>query len=138
MAASKVQLNVTGVQFATTSITRVTSFSPDTGGSLIKFKGDADIYPVIIACADIEPTCSITTADIGTIQGISPGANGTIVATMNDATGATGGAINWTLANAVFRTHSPTQGHAQFGSTTAHFDLFSSDGITSPISFTRS
>ena len=37
------------------AITRVTNASVGQGGNLIKFKGDTDVYPTIIAMVDQEP-----------------------------------------------------------------------------------
>ena len=55
MAATKAQINWSSVSWNSTSITRVTNVSIGQGGSLIKFKGDTDVYPTIIAAVDIEP-----------------------------------------------------------------------------------
>jgi hypothetical protein len=138
MSATKAQINWTGVEFASTNITRVTNASVGQGGQLIKFKGDVDNYPTIIANVDNEPHASITTADVGTMMGFSPGTTGTLVATLNDAKLAAGGAVNFTLINAVFENADTQAQHAQFGSVTGTWQCFSSDGSTNPLSFTRS
>jgi len=108
------------------------------GGTLVKFKGDTNIYPVVIANADNEPTVSITSGDVGTLYGIAIGATGTITGTLNDALQASGGAINFTVSNAVFRGPSMSAQHAAFASATGNWDCFSSDGTMSPIGITRS
>jgi hypothetical protein len=138
MSATKAQINWTGVSFASTSITRVTNASVGLGGNLIKFKGDTDQYPTIVAMVDQEPHMSITTADVGTMMGFMPGAVGTLVATLNDAKLATGGAVNFTLINAVFENADTQAQHAQFGSVTGTWQCYSTDGVTNPLSFTRS
>jgi hypothetical protein len=138
MAATKAQINWTGVEFNSTSITRVTNASIGQGGQLIKFKGDTDIYPTIIANVDNEPHASITTADVGTMMGFIPGTSATLTATLNDAKGAVGGAVVFTLANAVFENADTQAQHAQFGSVTGTWQCYSSDGATNPLSFTRS
>jgi hypothetical protein len=138
MSATGLQLNWSSVTFGATPITRITSLDINPGGTLIKFKGDANIYPVVVANADNEPTVAITSGDVGTLYGFSIGAQGTITATLLDAKQASGGAINFTCINCVFRGPSMNASHAQFASASANFDLFSSDGTTSPISFTRS
>ena len=102
MSATKAQINWTGVEFNSVNITRVTNASIGQGGQLIKFKGDTDIYPTIIANVDNEPHASITTADVGTMMGFVPGTSATLTATLNDAKSVAGGAVNFTLANAVF------------------------------------
>lgn len=138
MAATKLQLNVTGVAFGATNITNVTSFVPDPGGSLIAFSGDDDRYPVVVANAMNTPRITITTGDIGVLAGIAVGTVATITATYKDALRAVGGDINWTIVNAVYGNFTPSQSHGQFASATGHWESFSADGQTSPISFTRS
>jgi hypothetical protein len=137
MAATKAQINWASVAFGSTAITRVTNASIGQGGTLIKFQGDTDIYPTIIANADTEPHCSITTADVGTMMGFGPGQSGSVTATLKDSKSASGGDVNFTLSNAVFE-NADTQGqHAQFASVTGTWQAYSSDGSTNPLSFTR-
>jgi hypothetical protein len=138
MSATKAQINWSSVSFASTAITRVTNASVGQGGNLIKFKGDTDNFPTIIAMVDQEPHISITTADVGTMMGFVPGAVGSVLMTLNDAKSATGGAVNFTAANAVFENADTQAQHAQFGSVTGTWQCYSSDGSTNPLSFTRS
>lgn len=141
MAATKAQINFSattwGVSPSPTPLTRVTSVSVGQGGSLIKFKGDTDLYPTIIANVDNEPNISITTADIGTLMGFTPGNVGTFSTTLNDAKLAMNGAVVFTMINAVFETADSQAQHAQFGSVTASWQGFSSDGSTPPLSLAR-
>lgn len=138
MAATKLQLNVTNVAFGATPITKVTSFVPDPGGSLITFAGDDDRYPTVVANSMNTPRISITTGDVGTLAGIAVGSQGTITGTYKDALRQSGGDINWTIINCVYGNFTPSQSHGQFASATGHWESFSQDGQTSPISFTRS
>jgi hypothetical protein len=137
MSATKAQINWTAVAHGSTAITRVTNATFGQGGNLIKFKGDTDLYPTIIANVDNEPHASITTADVGTLMGINPGTTATLNATLNDAKGATGGAVVFALANAVFENADTTGQHAQFATVTGTWQAFSADGSTNPLSFTR-
>jgi hypothetical protein len=137
MSATKAQINWSTVSFASTAITRVTNASVGQGGNLIKFKGDTDVFPTIIAMVDQEPHASITTADVGTMMGFIPGAAGTLLATLKDSKGASGGDVLFTLANAVFENADTQAQHAQFGSVTGTWQAYSSDGSTNPLSFTR-
>jgi hypothetical protein len=137
MSATKAQINWTSVSFNSTNITRVTNASIGQGGSLIKFKGDTDLYPTIIANVDNEPHASITTADVGTMMGFSPGTAATLNATLEDAKGQSGGAVVFTLVNAVFENADTQAQHAQFGSVTGTWQCFSTDGSTNPLSFSR-
>ncbi len=137
MAATKAQINWAAVQFGSTAITRVTNCATGQGGSLIKFKGDTDIYPTIIANVDNEPHFSITSADVGVMWGFNPGAGGTLVATMKDAKGAGGGDVIFTMVNAVFENAEVSGQHAQFGTVTGTWQAFSSDGQTAPLTIAR-
>jgi hypothetical protein len=137
MSATKAQINWTAVQFASANITRVTNASVGQGGTLIKFKGDTDLYPTVIANVDNEPHFSITSADVGNLMNFSPGATGTLTATLNDAKAAVGGAVVFTMINAVFENADTQAQHAQFGSVTGTWQAFSTDGSTNPLSFTR-
>lgn len=137
MSATKAQINWTAVSHGSTNLTRVTNAMFGQGGSLIKFKGDTDQYPTIIANVHNEPHASITTADVGTLMGIPPGTTATLNATLNDAKAATGGAVVFALANAVFENADTQAQHAQFATVTGTWQAFSSDGSTNPLSFTR-
>lgn len=137
MAATRAQLNWANVSFGSTSITRVTNGSFSQGGKLLKFSGDTDVFTTIIANVSNEPSASFTTADVGTIMGIAPGTTNTLSATLNDAKGATGGAVVFTLINAVFENADTTAAHAQLGSVIGTWQAYSSDGVTSPLSFAR-
>ena len=137
MAISKANINWTAVSHGSTAITRVTAGSFGQGGSLIKFKGDVDNYPTIIAAVDNEPHASFTTADVGTLFGIVPGTTGTLIATLNDAKLVSLGAVAFAMSNAVFENADAQGQHAQFASVTGTWQAFSSDGSTNPLAFTR-
>ena len=142
MAATKTQINWTAVSWNSTLITRVTAGMFGRGGRLIKFKGDTDIYPSVVANVDNEPHASFTTADVGTIMGFIPGTGETgglgLAATLNDANAQVGGAVNFTLANAVFENADTNAQHAQFATVTGTWQAYASDGQTNPLTFTRS
>jgi hypothetical protein len=138
MSATKANVNWTGVSHGSTTITRVTNASFGWGGRLIKFKGDTDLYPTIIVAPDQEPHASVTTADVGTVMSIAVGTTATLAATLNDAKSAVGGAVIFTMANAVFENADASAAHAQFGSITATWQAYSSDGSTNPLTISRS
>jgi len=137
MAATRANINWAAVSFNSVPITRVTVGAFSQGGKLVTFKGDVDLYHTVIANVTNEPRASFTTADVGTMMGFSPGTTGTLNATLNDAKGATGGAVVFTMINAVFETADTHAKHAQFGTVTGTWQAFSSDGVTNPLSFTR-
>jgi hypothetical protein len=137
MSTTRAQINWATVTFGATAITRITTGGFGQGGKLLKFKGDTDAYSTIIANVNNEPNATFTTADVGTMMGIAPGSVNTLSATLNDAKGATGGAVVFSMINAVFENADTTAQHAQFGSVTGTWQAFSSDGLTNPLSFTR-
>jgi hypothetical protein len=137
MSATRAQINWASVTFGSTAITRITTGGFGHGGKLLRFKGDTDMYSTVIANVTNEPSATFTTADVGTMMGIAPGTTNTLSATLNDAKGATGGAVVFTMINAVFENADTTAQHAQFGTVTGTWQAFSSDGATNPLSFTR-
>ena len=109
------------------------------GGKLIEFAGDNNRYPVVIANNINRPAVlDHDSSDVATLMAIAPGTSGTIQATQVDALQAMGGAINWTLNNAVHENTDDTGQWGQFATGTATFLAYSSDGTTNPLSFTRS
>ena len=85
---------------------------------------------------DNEPSATFTSGDVASLQQFAPGTVGTLTGTLKDANLQSGGDIVYTAVNAVFRTVTMTAPHAQFASATANWDMYSSDGVTNPISYT--
>jgi hypothetical protein len=137
MSATRAQINWASVSFGSTAISRITTGGFGQGGKLLRFKGDTDMYSTIIANVNNEPNATFTTADVGALMGIAPGSTNTLTATLNDAKGATGGAVVFSMINAVFENADTSAQHGQFGTVTGTWQAFSSDGITNPLSFTR-
>jgi len=137
MAISKAQINWTACEFGSTPFARVTAGMFGQGGQLIKFKGDTDLYPSIIANVANEPHASFTSADVGTFWGFTPGTSGTLTATLNDAKAVALGAVVFTLSNAVFENADANAQHAQFGTVTGTWQAYASDGLTNPMVITR-
>lgn len=140
MAATKRQMNWAPVTFTPSggtamTATGVTNVSVTAGGSLVKFAGDGDHYNTTVVNDMNDPSIKITTADEAWAMGIAPGTRGTLVVTHKDAKLGTGGNITFTLSNAVAM--DPTAGgqHKQIGSSDITFFAESTDGVTSPLSF---
>lgn len=131
MSATGVQMNWTSVSYASTSITRVTSITFDAGGEIEEFEGDNNIYPVVIARKIFRPSCNIVSGDAASLFGL--GGPGTILATQPDAFGATGGAINWSMLNAVHVNTTDSGSWGTMATATATFRAYSSDGTTPPL-----
>ena len=107
------------------------------GGSLLKFKGDTDILPSIIALVDLEPHASFGSADVGTFMGLVPGVAATLSAILVDAKAATGGNCVFSLANAVYENADGSAAQSQWSAVTATWQAFASDGLTPPLTLTR-
>lgn len=135
MAISKLQANWSPVTFSGNPITMVTNVGIDQGGQVDTFKADADLYDVIAARLTSRPTCSITSGDEATMMALS--GNGIITANHNDALKVTAGAVLYTITTAAFENCNASGAHAAFGSSTATFKTFTSDGTTNPIAITR-
>jgi hypothetical protein len=116
----------------------IDNVSIDYGGQLEKYAGGADVYNTTVVNGMNEPSVSIDSTDPAQWAALSIGTTGTLTATWNDAKLATGGAIVYTLINAVVEKNSAQGAHAKMGTASIGFSLYSSDGTTSPISFTRS
>lgn len=137
MAATKLQLNWTGVAHGSTNLTRITSINFAQGGTLLDYAGDNDKFPTVIVNGVAKPTASVTSSDPAALMGIAPGTTASLSATHKDAKLATGGDILYVLANAVAQNATATGAFNQFGSATGAFQSYSSDGSTNPLSFTR-
>lgn len=136
MSATGVNLNWTNVEFASTTLTRVTQLTFSQGGEAIAFNGDNDRYDSVIARNVSRPSCSMTSGDVATLMSLD--GVGTITAEQLDALGAVGGNVNWTLNNAVHITSDDSGSWGAFASATAQFRAFAADGQTNPLSLTRS
>jgi hypothetical protein len=140
MAASKRQMNWTGVGFtptggSATSYTGVKSVKIDSGGSLAKFAGDGDRYNTTSVNDFNEPTVEVEAADIVALEANPVGIVGTLTATWNDAKNGTGaGAITFTFSNAQVASINVSGKHRDFGMGSVKFELFAPDGVTNPIS----
>jgi hypothetical protein len=140
MAASKLNANWSAVSHGLNTITRVTTAAFSRGGALMSFSADGDRYPTAIVNLMSKPTASVTTADVGlAFDGTKfpVGADAALSATLNDAKGASGGSVIFTLANAVLENVQGNGQHGQFASATLNFQAYSSDGTTSPLSIAR-
>ncbi len=119
-------------------INRVQSVGFDPGSQLIPYSGDGDRYPVGLFNLSNQPSAVVVSNNIGALLSIPPGTVGTLVATLNDARNgalADGGAITFTLDNAVVQNAPTSARHAQIADGSVTFLAFSSDGVTSPFSY---
>lgn len=138
MSATNLQLNWTGVTHGATAIGFVTSVMFSRGGELIEYAGDNARYPQVIANNMNRPRASVTAGDVVSLMNILPGTLGDLVAVQHDALEQVGGGINWTLAGAILENVEDTGAFSQFASATATYRAGAADGITNPLTFTRS
>lgn len=137
MSATGAQINWSTVTFASAPLKRITTGGFGLGGQLLKFKGDTDIYPSIIAMVGQDPTITFGSADVGTFASLVPGTSGTLSGIMVDAKAQTGGNVVVTGSNAVFETADAQGAHAAWSGVTASWQLYASDGLTPPLVLTR-
>jgi hypothetical protein len=137
MAATKLQANWIGVMMGATAITHVNSVQFRQGGSIEMYSADGDHYPTIAMNLMNKPTATVVSGDIAGLQGFAVGTQGTFTATHKDAKLQTGGDIVYTMVNAIVADVDATGAHAQVGSATMTLQATSVDGVTNPISFTR-
>ena len=137
MAATRLQANWTAVSLGTTSITKVTQVTFSQGGSLATYSADGDHFPTVIVNLMNNPSASVTSGDEATLMAIAPGTVGVFSATHKDASSAVGGDVLYVLANAVAQNVQASGQHGAFGTATLNMLAYSSDGVTSPLSFTR-
>lgn len=140
MAATKRQMNWAPVGFTPTAgalstATGVTQVAINIGGSLVKFSGDGDRFPTTIVNDFNDPSMAITSADLNWLLSIPPGTRGIATATHKDAKLATGGAMTYTLANAICESPQAGGQHRQIGSGSITFFAESADGTTNPLSY---
>jgi len=141
MAATKRQLNWSNVTFTpasgtATTATGVTSVAIDSGGNLLKFSGDGDLYATLVVCDYNEPRADVGLADEAWALGIPTGTVGAFTATHKDAKGASGGGIVFALSPAVAEKPKASGQHRQIGVAGIGFVGASTDGVTNPLSFT--
>jgi hypothetical protein len=137
MPITNLQFNWSAVTFNSTTLIKITQGHFNQGGQLLGFSGDTDIFPTTIINSMNNPTAGFTSGNIAQFQGISPGTTGTLSATLNDAKAQTGGAIVYSLINATFQSADASASHGAYGTVTGTWLASSSDGQTSPLSFTR-
>lgn len=137
MPATGVQANWTGVQFASSTIKRVTQVRFDRGGQLTEFAGDVDLFPSLLVSLSQRPSASVTSADVAALMTFVGGASGNFQATHKDAAGAAGGDIIYTMTGAVVENVSSDGAHGQLGTATLTLRASAPDGVTNPLTFTR-
>jgi hypothetical protein len=118
------------------AITGVQSVKISGGADFIRRSGDADRFPTTIINHFNEPSMAISADDHLALLTITPGSRGTVTATHKDAKLATSGNIVYSLANATPGSPDLGGGHKQISEASIMFWGESSDGTTSPLSYT--
>ncbi len=140
MAATGLQMFWSAVGFTIstvlTTLTKITDVAIDYGTEITGFAGDADRYNTTLVNSMNNPKVTVSSGNISQLLALV-GAVGSFTATHNDAKGATGGGIVYTLINAVCGNVSTSGAHGEYGNSSLEIWSYSSDGVTSPLSFTR-
>ncbi len=138
MAASKAQANWTGVSFNSSPLTRITNVSFDRGGTLTPVQGDTDVYPSLLVSLGQNPSASVTSLDPAALMAIQPGTVGSFTATHKDAAKQSGGDIVYVMASAVVENVSTAGQYQAIGTGNLTLKAYAADGVTNPLTFTRS
>ncbi len=119
-----------------TTITGITGLSIAENAELIRASGDGDYIDTLAVVPSISPSVVIETNEPALLKAVAAGTIGSLVFTLNDARNAAvtgGGALIYTVSNAVFQPGTFAAHHRQFGTNTHTFGTFSSDGTTHPV-----
>jgi hypothetical protein len=117
----------------------VQSVGDDPGIELLNMAGDADFWDTTVVAVRGARTVTIELLEIGTFNTVTPGAIGTLVWTRNDARNAAaagGGALVYTLSEAVYKGMPVNSAHRQAAKGTISFEAQSVDGATDPLTIT--
>ncbi len=134
--ATKLQANWTAVGWNSVVFTKVDGLSFDYGGSLEEYSGDLDRFPTVLTNLMSRPTAKLDCSDVGAMMLLTVGVASTLAATHKDAKIVSGGDVVYAMANAVLANVSAQGDHAKYGSASASFQAFSSDGTTNPLTLT--
>ncbi len=104
---------------------------------MLGYSGDLSVFDTVKVCNKRDPSVTVSTSNMGLISSLTTGVTGTFTATHADAKLASGGAILYTLNNAIVENTPSSGDHAAFGKGTVKFMAVSSDGTTSPLVLTR-
>ena len=138
MAATKLQMGWVGVQHGTTPITNVDNVQFSIDATQVPYSGDNSRWPTVVVNSTNSLSITLTVSDEAVLLGIGTGAVATFTATHKDAKLATGGDIVFTCINAVTGQVTAGGAHGALGSAQMTLMAFSADGVTNPLSFTRS
>jgi hypothetical protein len=139
MAATNLQANWSPVSWNSVTFTKVQDCSFDWGGSLDAYSGDADRFDTVLTAFMTRPTGSITSGNTYQLMNLGPPgvATSSLIAVHLDAKLVASFGVQYTLANATFENARSNGPHGTWGTATASFKSFSSDGTTAPLSLAR-
>lgn len=138
MPPTKLQMGWTGVQHGTTPITNVMDVAITIDATLQPHSADNSRYPTAVVNSMNGVSANVTSRDTAVLVGLAGGQVGTFTATHKDAKLASGGDIVYTCINMVTGQTATSGAHAEYGTAQLTMMAYSSDGVTSPLSFTRS
>ena len=119
------------------TITTIQSVSFDWGGQSLVGRGDADFYPTFGRTIQADPKAVVNHQNMQLMNSLKAGDTGSFSCVVYDAVNVSGaGQITVALANARVENHTAQPGHIQLTTATLSIGSYSSDGSTSPLSFT--
>lgn len=119
------------------TITTIQSVGVDWGGQDLSGRGDNDFYPTFGKTVQADPKVTISHQNNQLLNSLKPGDTGALSCVILDAVNGTGtGGITVVLANARVVNHAGDAGHVKLSSVNLNLASYSSDGSTSPLTFT--
>jgi len=142
MAGSNRYINATAFSWAplpsgvAINVDGVTQVAIDPGAKSVMFKGDGDTHASFKAVIENDPRISVRAANVLALLTIPQGVAGTVNFLLNHAkTRAGSGAIAFTATNCMRVDNSISMPHGGFAEGATTFETYSTDGVTSPISY---
>ena len=138
MAATKAQANWGTVAWNSITFTKVDSMTFSVDGKIEEYAGDLDEYATLMVALMTSVHATLKSTDPGNIMMLKAdiGTGASLTATHKDAKLDTSGDIAYTLANAVLEKTDTEGSHAKYGTASASWRAFSSDGTTNPLTLT--
>lgn len=119
-----------------TAIKGVKSIGINPNVQVLKESGDADFFNTFAGAVSADWVIDVQFINTMSLNSVTPGVIGTFTFTINDArNGAVtgGGAMIYTISNAVYDPGNMSNPHRQMSTASAQFHTYSTDGTTSAV-----
>lgn len=135
--ASKRFINIESATFNSLTFYSAQSAQLDFGGRAVTGSGDGDVMPTLKVVVFTDPRITIVSQDLSVINTMPVGTESTLSWVEGDAANGAGtGALTVSVAQAVLVNHSTQGRHLDLGQLSTSFETYSTDGVTSPFTYT--